>query len=70
MSTLSKFTEHFSGFSYHHEKNTDEDKRITAVKCALELIVASASSETSLKDDMKRLSTYADDIQNALEIKK
>ena len=70
MSTLSKFTEHFSGYGYHHEENTDEEKRITAVKCALELIVSSATSETSLKDDIKRLSTYADQIQDALEIKK
>ena len=70
MSTISNYTEHFSGFHYHNEKNTEEEKRVTAVKCALELIAASASSETALFKDMDRLSTYADQIQSALEVKK
>lgn len=69
MSKVSNITEHFSGFNYHDEKNTDKNKRITAVKCALELIAASASSNGVLFKDMERLSIFADQIQAALEVK-
>lgn len=72
------FSDHlnFGTIPYTSSKISSEQKRLVAVKCALELIAsaasagsASASLTSCLFKDMDRLSIYADQIQAALEVK-
>lgn len=51
-------------------KSSDEGKRLVAVEAAIDLIAARVSaSGADLEGEMSRLSSYADQIQEALKVK-
>ena len=56
-------------FSYYYESE-ESDQRAIAVSCALELIRAQISSGSGYQLDtqLKELSTFADQIQDALKV--